>query len=240
MPDPKTSRRPPSLLHRIRNWFFTGLVVVAPVGLTIWLVWAIVTFVDGLVVPLLPEAMQRAVDIGVPGVGVVIFVVFTAVAGYFAKNLFGRQIIKLGESWVERMPVVRSIYNAVKQIVETVFSQSKTSFQKACMVEYPRKGMWGIGFISTDTAGEIPVKAGEPEMVSVFLPTTPNPTSGFLLFVPRRDVIVLDMTIEEAAKLIISAGLVGPPQKEVPALPGKIAAKGAAAAQPARATAAKR
>ncbi len=210
-----------TFLHRLRTSFLTGLVVVAPIGLTIWLLWTIVSFVDAQVVPLLPEPLRDWVDIGVPGVGVVIFVVFTAVVGYFAKNLFGRQIIRLGESWVERMPVVRSIYNAVKQITETIFTQSKASFQKACLVEYPRRGIWSIAFISTDTKGEIPGRAGEPDMVSVFLPTTPNPTSGFLLFVPRADVRILDMTVEEAAKLIISAGLVAPPEKEATALPGQ-------------------
>jgi uncharacterized membrane protein len=112
------------------------------------------------------------------------------------------------------MPIVRSIYNAIKQIAETILQGSGTSFQKACLVEYPRKGIWAIAFVSTDTKGEIPPKAGQPRMVSVFLPTTPNPTSGFLLFVPAEDVIELDMTVEEAAKLVISAGLVTPPTKE--------------------------
>ena len=107
--------------------------------------------------------------------------------------------------------MVRSIYNGLKQIVETIFNQSGTSFQQACLVEYPRQGLWAVAFVATDTRGEIPGKIGEPDLISVFLPTTPNPTSGFLLFVPRRDVSLLDMSLEEAAKLIISAGLVTPP-----------------------------
>jgi uncharacterized membrane protein len=124
------------------------------------------------------------------------------------------------------MPVVRSVYNGLKQIVETMLSKSGTSFKQACLIEYPRKGIWSIAFISTDARGEVPLKAGEPDLVSVFLPTTPNPTSGFLLFVPRRDVVVLDMTIEDAAKLVISAGLVSPPGKDEIAAGRRVAAVG--------------
>ena len=120
----------------------------------------------------------------------------------------------MGESWVSRMPIIRTIYNALKQIAETILSQSETSFKQACLIQYPREGLWAIAFVSTKTTGELPGKASESDMTSVFLPTTPNPTSGFLLFVPTRDVVALDMTVEEAAKLVISAGLVVPPTKE--------------------------
>jgi len=199
-----------------RNSFLTGLIVVAPVVITIYLTWTIITFVDDLVVPWVPQVYnpRTYIDYDIPGFGLFIFIVFTTVVGYFTRNLFGRQLIRLGESWVDRLPVVRTIYNALKQIVETVLSQSHASFQKACLVEYPRRDIWAIAFVSTDTKGEIPGKTGEEAMVSVFLPTTPNPTSGFLLFVPAQDVIELDMTVEEAAKLVISAGLVTPPTKE--------------------------
>jgi len=143
-----------------------------------------------------------------------------------AKGLIGRSLIAWGESVVARMPVVRSIYNGVKQIAETVFAQTETNFDKACLVEYPRKGIWAIAFISTGTRGEIGRRIPRDEsLVSVFLPTTPNPTSGFLLFVPRSDVIELDMTVEDAAKLVISAGLVYPP--EAPGAPPRVARPGA-------------
>lgn len=210
------ARRRPNSLQAARNNFLTGLIIVAPVVITIYLTWTIITFVDDLVVPLVPQVYnpRTYIDYDIPGFGLFIFIVFTTVVGYFTKNLFGRQLIRLGESWVDRMPVVRTIYNALKQIVETVLSQSSASFQKACLVEYPRKGLWAIAFISTQTKGEIPGRAGEERMVSVFLPTTPNPTSGFLLFVPAQDVVELDMTVEEAAKLVISAGLVTPPTRE--------------------------
>ncbi|MEM0988448.1 MAG: DUF502 domain-containing protein [Pseudomonadota bacterium] len=199
-----------------RNNFLTGLVIVAPVVLTAYLTWTIITFVDDQIVPWVPAIYNPAtyIEYNIPGFGLFVFIIFTTVVGYFTKNLFGRQLVRMGESWMDRIPIVRSIYNAIKQIAETVLSGSGTSFQKACLVEYPRKGVWAIAFVSTDTKGEIPPKAGQPKMTSVFLPTTPNPTSGFLLFVPTADIIELDMTVEEAAKLVISAGLVTPLTKQ--------------------------
>jgi uncharacterized membrane protein len=211
----RLQRRRPGFWHGARANFLTGLVVVAPVVLTLYLTWAFITFVDAKVVPLVPAPYnpRTYIDADIPGFGLVIFVIFTSIVGYFAKRVFGKQLIRLGENIVSRMPVVRSVYNALKQIVETVLSQSKSSFRQACLIEYPRRDIWAIAFIATDTTGEILEKRGGDEMVSVFLPTTPNPTSGFLLFVPKKDVIPLDMTIEEAAKLVISAGLVVPPTK---------------------------
>ena len=141
----------------------------------------------------------------------VIFLVFTVLVGWIGKGLMGRSLIRLGERLVERMPVVRSIYNGVKQIAETVFSQRDTSFDKACLVEYPRRGIWAIAFISINAKGEVYTKLSDgEEYATIFLPTTPNPTSGFLLFLPRSDIKELDMTVEDAAKLVISAGLVYP------------------------------
>ncbi|MFK7943140.1 MAG: DUF502 domain-containing protein [Paracoccaceae bacterium] len=205
-----------SFVAHARTNFLTGLIIVAPVVITIYLTWTIITFVDDRIVPLLPAVYNPStyIDHDIPGFGLFVFIVFTMIVGYFTKNLFGRQMVRFAEGWVDRMPIIRSIYNAIKQIAETVLSQSGTSFQKACLVEYPRKGIWAIAFVSTDTKGEIMQKVGGTGMTSVFLPTTPNPTSGFLLFVPNEDVVPLDMTVEEAAKLVISAGLVTPPTKE--------------------------
>ncbi len=210
------ARRRPTFLQQMRANFLTGIVVVAPVVITGYLVWTIITWVDDKIVPLVPATYNPGtyLPFQVPGFGLIIFVVFTAVVGYLTRNLFGKRLVHMAEGWVERMPIVRSIYNALKQIVETILSQSKTSFKQACLIEYPRKGLWAIAFVSTETKGELPGKIGREELISVFLPTTPNPTSGFLLFVPREDVVLLDMTIEEAAKLVISAGLVTPPTAE--------------------------
>ncbi|NCQ23525.1 MAG: hypothetical protein COW54_01675 [Rhodobacteraceae bacterium CG17_big_fil_post_rev_8_21_14_2_50_63_15] len=211
-PAPRKHRR----FAGLRASFLTGLVVIAPVGLTVWLMWTLIGWVDGFVLPLIPGKYQpeQYIGINLRGVGAIIFLIFTVVVGWVAKGLIGRSLILFAESLVNRMPVVRSIYSGVKQIAETVFAQSESSFEKACLVEYPRKGIWAIGFISTEARGEISEKAGATcDMLSVFVPTTPNPTSGFLLYFPREDVIELDMGIEDAAKLIISAGLVYPAER---------------------------
>jgi len=206
-------RTKPSIFHRFRTNFFTGAVIVGPVLLTFYLIWWAINLVDGMIVPWVPKVYNPSTYFGVdiPGFGVIVFLIMTAAVGALTKGLFGRQLLKMGENFVDRMPVVRSIYNALKQIAETVLSQSNNSFQKACLVQYPREGIWAIAFVSTETKGEVLEKMPFEHMYSVFLPTTPNPTSGFLLFVPRKDVVMLDMTVEEAAKLIISAGLVTPP-----------------------------
>lgn len=205
-----------SLATALRNNFLTGLVVVAPVVITIYIIWGIITFVDAWIVPWVPTVYnpRTYIDYDIPGFGLFVFFVVTTVVGYFTKNLFGRQIVRTIERWVDRMPIVRSIYNALKQIVETILSQSGTSFQKACLIEYPRKGVWVIAFVVTKTTGEIPRVTNTPDMISVFLPSTPNPTTGFVMFLPAEDVLLLDMTIEEAAKVHISGGLVMPPSRE--------------------------
>ncbi|MFT4961256.1 MAG: putative membrane protein [Paracoccaceae bacterium] len=210
-------QRRPSIFARLRSSFFTGIVVIAPVSLTIWLLWTVIGWFDAFVLPLVPRWFQPEEYIGINlrGVGVIIFLLFAIIVGWVAKGLIGRSLIHFGESIVQRMPVVRSIYSGIKQISETVFAQTESSFEKACLVEYPRIGMWAIGFISTSAKGEIAARAGSSgELMGVFVPTTPNPTSGFLLFFPKTDIIELDMTVEEAAKLVISAGLVYPNGKD--------------------------
>ena len=196
--DPEPKR--PGLFASLRASFLTGIVVIAPVGLTIWLIWTLFGWVDGFVLPLVPDRFnpEQYIGINLRGVGVIFFLLFTIVVGWVAKGLIGRSLIRLGESIVERTPVVRSIYSGIKQIAETVFAQSERSFEKACLVEYPRKGIWAIGFVSTEAKGEVADRAGASNgLLSIFVPTTPNPTSGFLLFFPREDVIELDMTIAE-------------------------------------------
>ena len=197
----------------LRNNFLTGLAVIIPVFITTYLIWSTIGIVDGWVLPLIPEkyAIDKFIGIDIKGIGVIIFLLFTVFIGSLTKGYFGRTILKSAESLVDRMPVVRSIYNGIKQIAETVFSQSNNSFERACLVEYPRKGIWAVAFVSTKTKGEVSEKIGKnKELFSIFLPTTPNPTSGFLLFLPEKDIIFLDMTVEDAAKLVISAGLVTP------------------------------
>jgi len=207
--------RKPGPLAGLRASFLTGIVVIAPVSLTIWLIWSLMGWVDSVVLPLIPSNLrpEHYIGINLRGVGVIIFLIFTILVGWIAKGLIGKSLIRFAESLVNRMPVVRSIYSGVKQIAETVFAQSERSFEKACLIQYPRKDIWAIGFISTAAKGEVNAKAQTgSDLLSVFVPTTPNPTSGFLLFFPREDVIELDMSVEDAAKLVISAGLVYPGQ----------------------------
>ncbi|SFM23349.1 DUF502 domain-containing protein [Shimia aestuarii] len=201
----------------LRSSFLTGIVVILPIGLTIWLIWTLMGWVDGFVLPLVPDTIQpeKYIGINLRGVGVIIFLVFTIIVGWVAKGLIGRSLILWAEGLVNRMPVVRSIYSGAKQIAETVFAQTERSFEKACLIEYPRRGIWAIGFISTNAKGEVAETAATSSaLMSVFVPTTPNPTSGFLLFFPKDDVIELDMSVEDAAKLVISAGLVYPNAKD--------------------------
>lgn len=208
--------RKPGLIAGLRASFLTGIVVIAPVALTVWFVWTIFGWVDSVVLPLIPQNIrpEQYIGINLRGIGVIIFLVFTVAVGWIAKGLIGKSLITFGESLVNRMPVVRSIYSAVKQIAETVFAQTDRSFDKACLVEYPRKGIWAVGFISTTARGEVAEKAQTSgALMSVFIPTTPNPTSGFLLFFPKEDIIELEMSVESAAKLVISAGLVYPDQQ---------------------------
>lgn len=207
----------------LRNNFLAGVIVIAPIGLTVWLIWTVVGWVDAAVWPFVPDYYQPnallnrwlgltgedQIRINVRGLGVVVFLIFTILVGWIAKGVVGRGLLRWGESMVSRMPVVRSIYNGAKQIAETIFAQQEQSFEKACLIEYPRKGTWAVGFVSTKAKGEITSATGR-ELLSVFLPTTPNPTSGFLLYVPVEDVTILDMSVEDAAKLVISAGLVYP------------------------------
>lgn len=201
---------------RLRNNFLTGLIIVGPVGITVYVLWWFVSLVDTWVKPWLPEMYlpETYLPFTVPGVGLIVSITVLMVIGALTANLFGRTLVSYGEMMLDRMPVVRNMYRALKQIFETVLSQSNNSFQKVGIVEYPRKGLYAIVFISTETKGEIDDKILKGQgLLSVFLPTTPNPTSGYLLFVPEEDVVILDMSVEEAAKLVISAGLVVPDQQ---------------------------
>ena len=228
---PEYTRRRKGWVGAMRSNFLTGLVIIAPIALTAWLIWSVVGWIDARVWSIVPDGyqpdryIQTLFDIqlseqyDIRGFGLIVFLVFTFFVGWLGKGFLGRSLLRWAEGLVHRMPVVRTIYSGVKQIAETVFNQKNNSFDKACLIEYPRKGIWVIGFIATTARGEVADHAPEDDdLVSVFVPTTPNPTSGFLLFVPESDIKQLDMTVEDAAKLVISAGLVYPDDK-APKLP---------------------
>ncbi len=200
------------LWGRLRGYFLAGVLVVAPVGITLWLSWLVLTFIDARVTPLIPAAYMHNtyVPFGIPGLGVLVLIFFITLTGALTRLLLGRWIVHGGEHLVSRMPVVRSVYSATKQIVETVLAHQSEAFRQAVLFEYPRRGSWAIGFVTGKTIGEVQ-NVTEDEVVNVFLPTTPNPTSGYLLFLPRRELVVLSMTVEDAIKMVISGGIVTPP-----------------------------
>ena len=223
MTEPHQPRR--GFLATVRSSFLTGLVVVLPIGLTLYFVWSVIGWIDGWILPLIPAYYQPDVLIGrwlgpeyefpVRGVGVLVFLIVTIAIGWLAKGLIGRSVIRSGEDLVDRMPVVRSIYGAIKQIAETFFNKKEKSFDKVVLVQFPGPGSWALGFLSTRPKGELAEKLEHlgPEMSAVFVGLTPF-TSGMLLFVPSKDLIFMDMGIDDAAKLIVSGGLVYPSQKD--------------------------
>lgn len=199
---------------KLRAYLFTGILVTAPVAITFYLAYKFILWVDVFVNKMLPEQYQlnTYLPMTIPGLGLIVLVVFLMLVGMFAAGFLGRFFIRLGEWFVARMPLVSSIYSLLKQIFETVFSTKTQAFKKVVMLEYPRKGIWILGLVSADLKGEVEAKLPD-DMVNVFIPTTPNPTSGFLIFVPKKDVIELEMSVEEAIKFIVSGGLVEPKKR---------------------------
>ena len=200
------------MLARLRAYLLAGIVVTAPLAITLWLTWNFIHWVDAQITPLIPAAYNPGsyLPFSIPGLGLLIMLVFLVAVGFVAANFFGRTLIHLGERFVGRMPVIRSIYAAAKQIIETVLRNSSNSFRQVVLMEYPRKGLWSVAFLTGEASGELRRRLGD-DWITVYMPTTPNPTSGFLLVVRRADVIPLDMTVEEAIKLIISTGVIVPP-----------------------------
>ena len=201
-------------MTKIRSWFLTGILVMTPLILTIYVAWAFITFVDNLVVPLVPFDYRPSnyLPFSIPGLGLIIVFLFTTFVGLLATGLFGRTLIRIWENILNRMPVVRSVYSAIKQILETVMATQSDAFRQAVLVQYPRKDIWAIGFVTGSTKGEVG-KRVDKKMVNVFMPTTPNPTSGFLLFFPEEELIFLNMSVEDALKLVVSGGMVVPKEK---------------------------
>lgn len=207
IPKPRTS-----VWARLRNYFLTGVVFAAPLTITFLITWSFVRWVDAWVKPFIPHRYNpdTYLSFPLPGIGLIVALVGLTLLGFLTANIFGRTLLSFGEQMLNRMPLVRNLYKALKQIFETVLSERGRSFQQAGLIEYPRRGIWSIVFISTEAKGEVAHRLSEDDFISVFLPTTPNPTSGFLLYLPRQEVKILDMSIEDAAKLIISAGLIAP------------------------------
>ena len=201
-----------SLSRRLRNYFLAGVLVTAPISITVFAAWTILDYVDDFITDLIPAAYNPMtyLPVAVPGLGIALLITAVTLIGFLTANFLGRVLIGWGERLVERMPIVRSIYGALKQIFETVLSDQTKSFQEVVLLEYPRREMWTLGFVIGETHGEIQDKTDD-DMLNVYIPTTPNPTSGYLVFMPRKDLKTLNMSVEDALKLIISGGIVTPP-----------------------------
>ncbi|MFZ2620608.1 MAG: DUF502 domain-containing protein [Alphaproteobacteria bacterium] len=199
------------LLGKLRNIFLTGILVTAPAVLTGYFLYSLVTWLDGLLSGLLPDEFSSQAMLGthVYGSGLVAGLVVVMLAGLLTRNFIGRWLVRVWEDVLDRIPVVRSVYSAFKQVLETVTVNNTEAFREVVLFEFPRKGIWAIGFVTGTTKGQVQTLTDD-EVVNVFFPTTPNPTSGFLLFVPRKDLVKLDMTIEQGLKLVISGGIITP------------------------------
>lgn len=201
--------------RKIRGYFFTGLLVLIPVVLTGWIIWKLFLAIDGILRPYVHPFLADRFGIDflgetqIPGIGFITLTLAIIATGAIARNYFGRKIVIFGDKIVERIPLINRVYGAIKQISQAFFSSKREVFKKPILFEYPRKGIYSIGFYTQDTRGPVQ-EVLDTDMVSIFLPTTPNPTSGFLLFVPKSDVYDLDLTIEEALKLVISGGVIIP------------------------------
>ncbi|MGB6538348.1 MAG: DUF502 domain-containing protein [Xanthobacteraceae bacterium] len=209
---PVGAGRPAGFVSRIRNYFLTGLIVAGPVAVTLWLIWWFVTWVDNWVRPFIPVAYrpETYLPVNIPGFGLIIVFVALTLLGFFTANLVGSKLVGLGESLLSRMPIVRPIYRTAKQIFLTLFSSSGSSFRHVGLVEFPAPGMWSLVFLTQSPSADISARLPATEHVSAFMPCTPNPTTGFFFYVPRRDVIELDITVEQAMQLLISAGVIQP------------------------------
>jgi uncharacterized membrane protein len=213
------------MMGRLRNYFLTGLIVAGPVAITLWLTWWFVTWVDGLVRPFVPLVYrpETYLPFGVPGSGLVVAVVALTMLGFLTANLIGRTLVDIGERFLGRIPAVRAIYRAMKQVFETLFSGQGSSFRRVGLVEFPSPGMWSIVQISQPPSADVASSLPDEEHISVFLPCSPNPTTGFFFYVPKSKIVEVEMTAEEAATLIMSAGVVQPgadQQKKLAALAG--------------------
>lgn len=201
-----------TLAARLKAYLFTGILVTAPISITLYLAWLVVDGVDRLVDTVLPAAYRpdQLLPVTLPGLGLLLMLVFLILVGMVSAGMAGRVLVRVGEALVGRMPVLRGIYSATKQIFETLLAQKSDAFREVVLVEFPRKEAWSIAFVTGTARGEVARALDGAEMINVFVPTTPNPTSGYLMFVPRAEVKPLKMSVEDGLKMVVSGGLVVP------------------------------
>ena len=204
------------IFARFRRYFLAGILVTSPILITVYVTWLIITFIDAQVAGLLPNSLDftKQLPHQIPGLGLIISIIVITFIGAITPGFIGRTLLKVGERILDNTPVVRSIYGAIKQIMETVMSTNSESFREVVLVEYPRNGSWVIGFVTGETKGEVQ-SSNKETLINDFIPTTPNPTSGFLLFLPKKDLIYMKMKVEDAVKMVISGGIVTPEVKRI-------------------------
>jgi uncharacterized membrane protein len=200
------------IVSRLRNYFLTGLVLVGPIYITVGLTWWFINWVDDLVRPFIPVAYrpETYLPIKIPGLGLIVALLALTLLGFLTANLVGRKLVEASENILHRMPIVRPLYKSLKQIFETLFSKGGSSFRRVGLVEFPSPGMWSVIFLANPASPDIAARLPEGEHIAAFMPCTPNPTTGFFFYVPRRDIIDLDLTVEAAMTLLMSAGMVQP------------------------------
>lgn len=196
-------------MSKIRRYFGTGLLITLPVFFTLYLLFIIVRFIDGIWGKVINFYLKKYLGFAIPGLGFILALITVLVIGFVATNFFGKKIIRALEHWFLKFPFIRQIYPAAKQIVDSFISKESPAFKKVVLVEYPSKGIWSVGFITNDSFKEANEKTGQ-ELVHVFIGTTPSPLTGFLILVPRSDIKILDISVEEGVKLIVSGGIVKP------------------------------
>jgi len=213
MPDMKRAKKR-GLFSWLRGRFFAGMVIAAPLAATFFILQFLITFIDNKVRPLLPPLLkpETYTNYAIPGFGVVVLVIALTFIGAVTANLVGRSFLATMDRIFSNIPIVKNVYAAIKQLTEVLANNQQASFDRVVMIEYPKKGSWCIGFVAASAAGEISARLDE-RFIGVFVPTTPNPTSGFLIYVDPDECIEMDMTVEEAAKMILTAGLVVPDYK---------------------------
>lgn len=205
----------PSLFARLRGYLLAGILVTAPISITVYLTWVFIQFMDSMVVRQLPPQYNpdTYLPFSVPGLGLILVVTSLVLIGWFATNFLGRLVFRISDYIVHQVPIIRNLYGAIKQVFETIMASQSQAFREVILMEYPRRGVWSVGFVTGTSRGQIQ-NLTESETINVFVPTTPNPTSGYLLFVPKSEIHYLDMTVEEGIKLVVSAGIITPPDPD--------------------------
>lgn len=196
-------------MSKIRRYFVTGLLIILPSFITVYILYGIFTFVDGIWGKVINFYLRKHLGFTIPGLGFLLGIATIIIVGFFATNFFGKKLFLLFENWFLKLPLIRQVYMPAKQIIDSFISKDKHAFKKVVLVEYPSKGIWSIGFLTNDSFREAEEKTSQ-EMMHVFIATTPSPLTGFLILVPKRDIKFLDISVEQGVKLIVSGGIIKP------------------------------